>query len=226
MPKVLIVSGTDIRAELAPTVLGRREVEWVLAPDPEAGFEKARSEQPKLVIVALNELGHTEAFLRRIRQDEATRQVGLVVLSAALRPQDEEALRQAGANAVLSGRADPFLWNEALDTLLRVPWRRQVRISVRFWVWFHFSDDDQPIQGRALNLSLHGMLLETSEPVDIGAKIEAQFQLHDSARRITVIGQVVRAAGAADGQWRYGVQFTSLHGDDRDRLRAFVEPRP
>jgi CheY-like chemotaxis protein len=226
MPKVLIVSGTDIRAELTPTVLGRREVEWVLAPDPEAGFEKARSEQPKLVIVALNELDHTEAFLRRIRQDEATRQVGLVVLAAALRPQEEEALRQAGANVVLSGRADPFHWNEALETLLRVPWRRQVRIPVRFWVWFHFSDDDQPIQGRALNLSLHGMLLETSQPVDIGTKIEAQFQLHESARQITAIGQVVRAESATDGQWRYGVQFTSLQGDDRDRLRAFVEPPP
>jgi CheY-like chemotaxis protein len=224
MPKVLIVSGTDIRAELAPTVLGRREVEWILATDPEAGFEKARSQQPKLVIAALNELSQTEAFLRRIRQDEATRQVGLVVLAAPLRHQEEEALLQAGANVVLSGRADPFHWNEALETLLRVPWRRQVRISVRFWVWFHFSDDDQPIQGRALNLSVHGMLLETSQPVEIGAKLEAQFQLHDSAPPMTVIGQVMRAAGAADGQWRYGVQFTSLQGDDRERLRAFVEP--
>jgi CheY-like chemotaxis protein len=226
MPKVLIVSGTDMRAELAPTVLGRREIEWVLASDSEAGFEKARSEQPKLVIAALNELGQTEAFLRRIRQDEATREVGLVVVVAAVRPPNEEAFGPAGANAVLSGRPDPFLWNEALETLLRVPWRRQVRISVRFWVWFHFSDDEPPIQGLALNLSVHGMLLETSHPVDIGAKLEAKFQLHESARPISVIGQVVRAAGTAEGQWRYGVEFTSLNGDDRERLRGFVEPGP
>jgi CheY-like chemotaxis protein len=226
MPKVLIVSTTDIRAELASTVLGRSEIEWVLAPDPEAGFEKACSEQPKLVIAALNELGQTEAFLRRIRQDEATHHVGLVVLAATLPPQDEESLLQAGANVVLSGRADPFRWNEALETLLRVPWRRKVRISVRLWVWFRFSSDEQPIQGRALNLSVHGMLLETSQPLEIGAKFEAQLQLHDGAREITVIGQVMRESGAADGQWRYGVEFVSLRGDGRDRLWAFVEPTP
>ena len=222
MQRVLVVSPDDLRAELSRTVLGRGEVELLSAPNPDAGLEAACASQPGLVIVALGERAAAEALVRRIREDERTRHVGVVVLLPSFLPPEEEALRRAGANQVLSGRPDPFRWDEALDALLRVPARREVRIPVHFWVWFRFGDE-KASQGRALNLSRHGMLLETGAPVEIGTRFEAQLKLAGGRGDLSVVGEVVRDAGVVSGHCHYGVVFRDLGDDTRSRLEAFLE---
>lgn len=221
MQGVLVVSPDDLRPDLQKTVLGRGDVELLLAPNAQAGFEAACARRPVLVIVALGGRAGAEALVGRIREDQLTRHVGVVVILPSFLPAEEEALRRAGANKVLSGRPDPFRWDEALDVLLRAPARRAVRIPVQFWVWFRFGDEE-PSQGRVLNLSRHGMLLETTQPVEIGTRFEAQLKLPDGRGDLKVVGEVVRDAGAGSDQWHYGVVFRNLGDEVGSRLEAFL----
>lgn len=220
MPLVLAVADESLHEKLAETALGRADVEWLEAPDPEAGFETAATRQPRLVIVALGEEA-AEALVRRLRDDERTRTASVVVVLPFALPPIEHALRLAGANAVLSGRPDPFHWDHTLEALLHVPSRSAVRIPVLFWTWFRLGDEPAR-QGRVLNLSEHGLLLESPQPMDLGTRIEARLTLAEAGPDLSVIGEVVREAGGEERRWLYGVVFRRLNDELRASLQRFV----
>jgi CheY-like chemotaxis protein len=224
MAKVLIVSAADLRSELSRTVLGGADIELLLAPDLQAGLEIARIHKPKLVIVSASDVAQAGEFVRRIREDPATRHAGVVVLVQTIRPNDEESLRRAGANTVLVGRVDPFLWNKPLGKLLHVAGRREVSIPLRLWVWFRFSPDEQPTRALCVNLSVHGMLLEVVEPLEapMGTKLEVEFQLPGRDTVLDVLGEVVREAGSQKGRSRFGIKFLNLRGDVRETIADFA----
>jgi len=220
MPAVLYVAAEDRRPELSSTVLGRADLEWVAERDSEAAVTAASACLPSLVIVALGERAASESLVRRLRENERTRPLPVVVLLQAPLPPDEEALRAAGADAVLTGSPDPFRWDQVLDTLLHVPSRGAVRIPVLFWTWFRLGDE-APRQGRVLNLSAQGMLLEAPQELETGTRIEAQLQV-PRAQEVTVVAEVVRDAGSTEGRWLYGLVFRGLTEEARRQLEAFV----
>lgn len=225
MQTVLVVSPDDLRPDLAKTVLGRSNVEYVLARDSEAGIEAVRTHRPQLAIVALGDQDAAEGFVRRIREDKITRGVALVVMLPWVLPAGEESLRRAGASAVLGGRVDPFLWNEPLERLLHVAVRRETKLPVRFWVWFRFSNEERATRGLALNVSVRGMLLEAEQPVDVesGTRVEVEFAFPGREQTLSVIASVVRDAGEQAGRRRFGIEFLDPPSSLRDRIEAFVE---
>jgi CheY-like chemotaxis protein len=218
---VLVISARDLRSELSGTVLGRSGIEWLAAPDLEQGLLAAHARPAELVIVAVGAPDAAAPCVERLRADGRTREARIVVLLESALPPDAERLRAAGANAVLGGQPDPFLWDTTLDSLIRVPSRRVIRLPVRFWIWFRLGDDP-PVYGRVLNLSTAGMLLESPRPLDLGTRLDAQLELSDGREDFTLLGEVVREAGGEDGAWRYGVAFKSLADEPRRRLDAFV----
>jgi CheY-like chemotaxis protein len=222
MPTVLVVSPDDLESDLKKTVLGRGGIELLAASDATAGIEAALRDAPKLVIVALGDRDAAESFVRRLREHERTREMSVAVLLPSYLPPDEAALREVGANALLSGRPDPYRWDDALDKLLKVPARRAVRIPVRFWVWFRFPGDE-PNEGRALDLSPHGMLFESARELEVGTRFEAQFRLFAGTAELTLVGEVVREAGSRDGRLLYGVRFHNASPEVLMQLEAFVE---
>jgi hypothetical protein len=224
MPKVLIVSATDLRSELSRTVLGESDIEWLLAPDAQAGLDAARIHQPKLLIISASEVPEVEAFVLRIREDAVTRRASVAVLVPSIAPGEEESLCRAGANTVLVGRVDPFLWNQPLGQLLQVAGRREVSIPLRLWVWFRFSPDEQPARALCLNLSVSGMHLEVMQPVEAhrGTRLELEFQLPGRDEVLDVRAQVVREAGLDEGRSRFGIRFLNLRRDVRERIAAFA----
>src|SRR5687768_5786181 len=174
--RILIVGPDDLDAELGRTILWRGEIERVHAPDVDAGYEAARSVQPSLLIVDAG--GHDEAleFVRRMRADPAVRSTGIAVFLKAPTVREEESLRLAGANVVLSGLVDPVLWDARFEEILNVPSRRDARIPVLFKVWSRVPTDPDPRPAVALNISVHGMLLETLLSLDVGTKMDISFR--------------------------------------------------
>jgi CheY-like chemotaxis protein len=226
MQKVLVVSAEDLRPELARTALGQAEIELVLAPDAESGWSAIREQQPRLVIAALGGLDTTLAWVRRIREDASTRGVGLVVLLASVLPAEEASLRRAGASAVMAGRIDPFLWNGPIEKLLGAAARRNASIPVRVWVWYRFTHEEKPVRGLAVNISVHGMLLEADRPVEVehGTQVETEFRLTGQDQALRAVARVVREAGeSSDGRRRFGIEFLNLPAQAHDRIAAFVE---
>ncbi len=66
-------------------------------------------------------------------------------------------------------------------------------------------------------------MLETREPLELGAKLGLTLRLPGETADLHVVGQVVRQAGEEDGYWRSGVEFLVYRGDARERIAAFVD---
>jgi len=221
---VLLVASTDLRPALGRTLLWRRDIGRLYAPDPDTALELALAARPCLCIVDAVELPQTLALLRRLRAEPATRHMGIVALNRLMEPEEEDQLRRAGANAVFTAQMDPELWDVRLEELLSVPSRRSGRLPVQLDVWTRLPSGESRLAGTALNISINGMLLEAPEPLDLGTKMDLLVELPDSAARLRVVGQVARRAGEGmEKQPRYGVKFLVLPGDTRERIRCFVE---
>jgi CheY-like chemotaxis protein len=222
MPRVLIAAPPELVAELDRSILKRRGVDRVLALEPDQAFEAIRTARPDLVILGETAGNDTCALLRRIRTDPATRAASLAVISRVPpSPAEEADLRRAGANVVLTAEMVPDMSEESIDQLLDVPLRREARVPVRFVVWSHVGPDNPPLEGRSINVSVRGLLLQTPEPVDIGAKLEISFRLPDDDVEIRAVGKAVREHPWGEGK-QIGVEFLILRDAARDRIRAYV----
>jgi CheY-like chemotaxis protein len=220
---VLVVSPRDLKEDLQTTVLGGKDVEWLHETSPDAAVAVVAAQRPRLVIVSLSAQEEAVSLVRRLRKDDGAHEAMVVVLLPSGLPSDQARLGAAGANAVLTGRPDPFRWDATLERLLHVSPRRAVRLPVRFWLWFRVGNEDEPVDGRILNVSTGGMLLESPKPVEIGTRIEAQLQLKDGREDVSVVGEIAREAGSEDGRSLYGVAFKGLGEEAHRRLQAFVD---
>jgi CheY-like chemotaxis protein len=200
---VLIVSSRALDAELGRTVLWRADIERVFARDADAALETARSAAPSLTVVDASDRETALALIRRLRQDTAIHSTAIVALTRAPGADDEEAFRGAGANLVLAGPVSPVLWDVRLGELLSIPPRRELRVPVLLELWV-VGPEQEPLAGLGLNISVHGMLVETERPLEVGCKLDLAFGLPGRPEELRVVGQVVRDAGFADGRWRGG----------------------
>jgi CheY-like chemotaxis protein len=223
MPRVLVVASTDLSPELGDTALWGSGVQRTFASQSEEGLQAARAERPNMVVLDGDDSLTALSFVRRLRADPAARGASIAVLSRSSSLLDEEALRAAGANLVLSGRVDPSLWNRRLEILLNVPKRRDARFPVLVDSWSRFGPEVEPLPGWALNISVRGVLLETAEPLDLGTKLDLRFSLPSDGPEVRTMGQVVREGSPMGDRARAGVEFLILMGQARDRISWFVE---
>jgi CheY-like chemotaxis protein len=222
MKKVLIVATPGMVSELDRTILWRGDIERIFAADCGEARKAVKDHQPTLVILADEQPDASLSFMKDLRSDESTKHTSLVVMRRSASLSDEQALRKAGANVVFAGEVVPYLWDAWLEELLNVPRRREARVPVSLEVWSHLAHQEGAAKGQSLNISVKGMLLETSEHLDIGAKLD-----------LRAVGQVVREEQSQDGVARVGVEFLILRDTARDRIRSYVEgggstpePRP
>lgn len=220
--RIAIVSHVDLSPELGDTVLWRPGVERVFCADPQRAFAAVESAAPRLVVVDGADTGAASALIAQLRGDERTRAISIAALSRSTGLEDEAALRGAGANLVLSGHVDPYLWDARLEELLSVPRRRDMRIPVRFELWSRFDSGAPAVEATAVNVSINGALIETEEFLDVGSKLDLAFVLPGDGGDLKALAQVVREDQAFGGRYRAGVEFLVLRGDGRARLAAFI----
>jgi hypothetical protein len=67
------------------------------------------------------------------------------------------------------------------------------------------------------------VLLETTEPLDLGTKVDLRFSLPADGPEVRTMGQVVREAVPMGERTRAGVEFLILMGQARDRISWFVD---
>ena len=190
---------------------------------PHEAILAARAGVPSLVIVALPIFSEVEAFVRALRADPRTRPTAIAILDRGFGREGGEALLAAGANAVLPLPLDPFLWDRRLDELLTVPARREGRIPVKLEDWSRFIREKEELEGAVVNIGARGVLLESSRPFDLGAKLGLSFHLPGDPEEVRVVGQVSRQAAGEPGLYRCGVEFLIYRGDARRRVADFVE---
>ena len=225
MLKVLVVGPDSLSGELAPTVLGRPDIDRVHVLSAAEALEAADRVRPHMVVVDLPPR-EARALAEQLRENEGTRPTAIVVLSRTPRPDAETELRNAGVNVVIPVPVDPFLWDRRLEELLSVPARRGHRIPVRLRDWSRFVSDADEDDGAVVNIGARGVLLETARQLELGTKVGLSFSLPGDPAPVAVVGQVVRLAGEEAGLARVGVEFLVYRGDARERIAAFVDAEP
>jgi len=209
---VVVVSDRDLGAELGGTLLFRRNVERVCVDSADAVFQAAESGRASIVLLD-GALDRAPEIALQLRRDPLTRSLSIVALGQTDRSLD---LLEAGVNAVLPlpPGAD---WDDRLERLVHVPSRKVLRFPVSFAVGG--GRGQQPFVGRVLNLSVHGLLLESAFPLEVGEDVRLSFDLPQPYGGVRGSGTVVRMAAPE----RFGIELTSVEEDGRVRIKRFVE---
>jgi CheY-like chemotaxis protein len=221
MPAVLFVTREPLRPkELERSVLGRQGVVGYAAHDFEEARMMALVAHPELVLID-RDLPRAEELVLRLRGDQPTRDISLAVFARGDFEAPELALLEAGANAVLRLPVDEE-WDERLLRLMSVPLRRAARFAVHLRLELGWREHLAAV-GLALNLSLHGMLLEAPALLAVHERLSFAFRLRDDDReKVSGEGRVVRQ----DAPSRFGVEFERLDHAGAARIQRFVATLP
>jgi CheY-like chemotaxis protein len=215
MPKILVCAGEAIVRELEASPVFREGP--TVAASAEQALQAATAQRPSLVVVE-RDLPRAEYLVSKLRADAATHAASIVVVAGGDMRADELGLISAGANAVLRLPVGPD-WDARLERLLHVPTRKQTRVPVL--LAFEGSFGSERVMGQVLNVSLTGMLVESSAPFTIGSQFDFEFQLHgfeSSGGEVKGSARIVRFAGPG----RFGVEFAAFHDIGGELLRRFL----
>jgi PilZ domain-containing protein len=213
MPIALLCSPGSL-PELKQTVLARHDVERRFAKTADEVRRITRDIRPDIAVVdgAFAGLKDVVVGLRKY-----PRQVSIVVLGREAMAADSAELIEAGANAVLNPPPGPD-WDRALERLCTVPPRKHTRVPVYFETEVRVPGQLHIGLGTILNLSIHGALIETEHPLQLGDALEVRFRLPAPAGPVQGSARVLRL----DAVRRFGVEFYGLEGNGRDAVSGFV----
>ena len=220
MINVVIVSAHNLQEQLRGTLLFRSNVARIRASGLEEVRRAAQAGKVDVVIVDAA-LPDAPALAAALRREPLTRGLSIAGLGQSEFGVFHVELLESGVNAVLPlpPGAD---WDDRLMRLFHVPSRKVARFPVSFAVGVVGQGHGEPFVGRALDLSVHGLLLEASFPLEVGEDLRLTFELPEPLGPVRGTGTVVRLAH----QERVGVELTSIEGDGRVRIKRFVESPP
>lgn len=220
MIHAVIVSDRDLETELGGTLLFRRSVERRRARTTEDIFRAVQAGHVSIVLLD-SALPEAAAIAAQLRRDPITRPMSIAALGRTELGLSLVGLLEAGVNAILPlpPGAD---WDDRLTRLVHIPARKVIRFPVSFAVGGG-RGHGEPFVGRAVNLSVHGLLLESRLPLGVGEDVRLSFNLPRPYGGVRGTGTVVRLAAPEC----FGIEITSVEGDGRVRIKRFVEtPRP
>jgi two-component system, cell cycle response regulator DivK len=115
MAKILIIEDNAANMTLTAYLLNWGGHTVISATDAEAGLTMARAEHPNLILmdIQLPGMDGLEAT-RLLKQDDATRAIPVVALTALAMKGDEERIRAAGCDGYV---AKPMRYQEILATI-------------------------------------------------------------------------------------------------------------
>jgi|GEM_PF-6105115 len=222
--RVLIVSDHDPKADLRGTVLWRKAVMRKLIPDIHSALDQIALFKPRLILIDWPDEAPIYPLINSIRQEDSTREAGIVVVSRTLSADAEKELINAGANLILPIPIYSDLWNNRLDQMLNITPRFDTRVGVTFSLWSSNLSADKPeFQGTALNLSVSGMLIKTRKQLDMGSKLDIKFTLPGQDCQLNVVGQIMWCRLASINVYRSGIQFIVMRHNARERITAFID---
>jgi CheY-like chemotaxis protein len=214
MAIALLCSPAPLDAELARTMVWRRDFVRHHATSLAEAQELVRAEQPTIVVVD-RDLPWAERLITLLRRDRSAADLAIVVLARGTVRSAESDLVDAGADGVLRLPPGPG-WDADFARLVGLPLRRQERLALSLRVDAQIADD--LVTATILNLSEYGMLIQSPVPLEVGREIEFSFRSPQAAAPITGTGRVVHAASPT----HFGIELLVLEADDRERIRVLL----
>jgi CheY-like chemotaxis protein len=209
MPSVLICSQKDLLPLMGSTLLGRGGIDRFKASRLQDAQLLAKTTRPALVLLD-RDMPKVREFLEAFREEPATRKGSIAILAYGDIEPSELELLELGANAILRLPPDDG-WDERVSKLLKVPQRLEARLPIQMTVQTQGGD------AQALNLSVTGMLVQSSVQLQLFQEMTFRFKLPDGSM---VAGRARAMRQAAPGL--YGLEFVSLESDSKDAIHDYV----
>lgn len=211
-----------LRADLG--LFTRASINLLDVADGFAMLTLCKHEHIDLVLLDLNDNPTTTAALcRTLRSLE--RAPGVLVLSRTLDKGALKQVRHAGAGEVLTHEATAQEVIEGSARLLGVPLREDVRILTRLRVEASASHGTHMILGTIIDISLSGVLVETSSKAEPNDVLSAEFYLPGDKKQIALMAKVARVVPAGDGLRHLGLRFVQGQHDASSRIKTFIDSR-
>ena len=222
MKKVLIADELHALLEQDRSFLDRADLQVFVASTNDEVLNIHRAERVDLILSKLDLPGMaSEKLYGLIREDAVLRTVSTIICCANT-PEAIKRSSQCRVNAVLLAPLHPVLIMAKAQQLLDIATREMIRVLLGMVIDGRFGEE--AFYCWTKNISATGMMIETRKRLVEGARLTCQFYLPD-ATRIQAVGKIVRiiqqTSGGGDQQ--YGLMFTDIDPETRQRLAEFVE---
>jgi CheY-like chemotaxis protein len=218
--RILLVDHSRGALLFQETILRRREAHVSTALAGTEGLQKAREEQPQLIMFGFDlfDMSAPE-FCREIRADERTRGISLLFVCDRENGTHEELCIAAGCNDVIYRPLQRHDLDLKITRLTTIPTRRDLRTLTRIEV--SLEKDGRFLIGRSLNISATGMLLELDRVLPGEGRVRLHFYLPGEPKPMQVTAEVLRAEFVGITA-KYGLHFVEFTEEERDRVEQFV----
>jgi CheY-like chemotaxis protein len=226
--KILVADDVDFFREVMCSYLKRTPATIVTATGGEDALRMIRSERPDLVYldVGMQDLSGIECC-KRIKADPVMKKTPVLLVFTPERDATVEDIQKSGCDGYLR---KPFGKEEFLNLGHRFLFdieRREQRVPCQMTVDFTVAGNT--FQGRAYDLSLHGMYIEFREELPPGRLVNISFMLPtvsahrlNSRCRITWINQGFPRHDLKLPQG-FGLQFQAISDADADIIQAYID---
>lgn len=218
--RILLVDQSRGALLFQETILRRREAMITTAIAGSEGIRKARDEQPQLIMFGFDlfDMSAPE-FCREIRSDDRTRGISLLLVCERDAAQHQDLCLAAGCNDVIYRPLQRNDLDAKITRLTTIPTRRDLRTLTRIEVSLEKSG--RFLIGRSLNISSTGMLLELDRVLPGEGVLRLHFYLPGEPSPMQIDAEVLRAEFVGT-MAKYGLRFTELGEQERERIEKFV----
>ena len=218
--RILLVDHSRGALLFQETILRRRDNIVLTALAGSEGLQKAHDERPTLIMFGydLFDMSAPE-FCREVRADENIRNTSLLLVSDREHQEQVDLCLSAGCNDVIFRPLQRRELDQKVQRLTSIPVRRQLRTITKIEV--SIEKNGRFILGRSLNISANGILLEVDRVLPGEGGVRLHFYLPGDPKPMQLEASVLRAEFAGT-MAKYGLQFVSVTGDEKDRIEQYV----
>jgi len=219
MKNILIASSSSTFLERNTYLLRRSHFKMYAAESALAAMEIINRELIDLLLldIQLADLSG-EFFCREVINRGFDPRI-IILLVCHDSEDDFQRLKASGADALIARPIMPLQLIKTVGQFLSVQLVRSRRVALRVKV--ASMKDDIEFFCISQNISLTGMLIETSFSLELGCIINCQFSIPGKAD-VETDGEIVRSARTMDGAHQYGIHFTSLNRRFRHEIDLYI----
>jgi uncharacterized protein (TIGR02266 family) len=222
--KVLLVDDVKLFIEFERSFFERAGCDVLTAASGEEALQIATAEKPHVVLLDYEMPGMMgDEVCRRLKEDSGTRHIPVLIVTSHHTEEVKRRCVSAGCTDLLGKPVSGRDLLEKVVRILEIPYRVHVRTRVQMEVSLGVGGDETTVSGYSEDISEGGLLVETLEPLEIGAKVNVSFTLPGQERPFETAAEVVRSARTRDGdRYAIGLRYEAPEKVLVEKLRGFV----
>ncbi len=222
---MLLVDDVKLFLELEKNLLSRSSLRLFTALSGQEAIEVHKREHVDLILCDFYMPDmHGDEVTRIIRNDKTMQRVSIILVTTSLK--DIDMCLKAGANDYILKPINPIELLKKVGKYINIPMRKDIRILVRMGVEGR-SGGSESFFGNTKNMSVSGVLIETSHAFTVGEMLFCSFFIPGNFTPITVTGEITRKGESSQiGLNCYGIKFININEEDKWVIENYILRHP